>query len=234
MDAPLQLLIGLVLLCVSIAVILWIKGRQAMEDIQPVRPKANPPEPKPAINMPAPAGLTSQIRELLAQGRKIEAIKLYLEATQAGLKASKDAVEAFGRGEPLVIPTAPPARPSAASGLTNGMTSEMSEVTTHLRQGNKIEAIKAYRRATGAGLKEAKDAVEALERGKPLPAAQPATQPVVILPASMPVSGGDWLAQVKDLLRQGQKIAAVKLYRQATGVGLKEAKDAIDAMEKEL
>jgi ribosomal protein L7/L12 len=33
-----------------------------------------------------------------------------------------------------------------------------------LRQGRKIEAIKAYRVATGAGLKDAKDVVEELQR----------------------------------------------------------------------
>ncbi len=34
--------------------------------------------------------------------------------------------------------------------------------------------------------------------------------------------------QVLDLLRSGQKIAAVKLYREQYGVGLKEAKDAVE------
>jgi ribosomal protein L7/L12 len=38
------------------------------------------------------------------------------------------------------------------------------EVTEWLRKGNKLEAIKAYREATGQGLKEAKDAVEEMER----------------------------------------------------------------------
>ena len=32
----------------------------------------------------------------------------------------------------------------------------------------------------------------------------------------------------------GRKIEAIKLYRKATGVGLKEAKDAVDGMEKDL
>ena len=32
----------------------------------------------------------------------------------------------------------------------------------------------------------------------------------------------------------GRKIEAIKLYREATGVGLKEAKDAVDGMEKDL
>jgi hypothetical protein len=39
-----------------------------------------------------------------------------------------------------------------------------SEALKWLRQGNKIEAIKAFRAATGVGLKEGKDAVDALER----------------------------------------------------------------------
>ena len=32
----------------------------------------------------------------------------------------------------------------------------------------------------------------------------------------------------------GRKIEAIKLYREATGLGLKEAKDAVDGMEKDL
>ena len=38
-----------------------------------------------------------------------------------------------------------------------------------LAEGQKIEAIKVYRERTGAGLAEAKDAVEALEAGQRLP-----------------------------------------------------------------
>ncbi|PBC62344.1 hypothetical protein BKI49_19010 [Streptomyces sp. Tue6028] len=37
---------------------------------------------------------------------------------------------------------------------------ELPQVTALLREGKKIQAIKAYREATGADLKEAKDAVE--------------------------------------------------------------------------
>ena len=39
-----------------------------------------------------------------------------------------------------------------------------TEALKWVRKGNKIEAIKVYRELTGVGLKEAKDAVEALER----------------------------------------------------------------------
>ena len=40
----------------------------------------------------------------------------------------------------------------------------LAEAANWLRQGNKLEAIKAYQKATGLGLKDAKDAVEALEQ----------------------------------------------------------------------
>lgn len=46
---------------------------------------------------------------------------------------------------------------------------QINAISDALRGGNKIEAIKLYREATGLGLKESKDAVEALEvdlRGK--------------------------------------------------------------------
>lgn len=40
----------------------------------------------------------------------------------------------------------------------------LEEAANWLRKGNKIEAIKAYQQVTKVGLKEAKDAVEALEK----------------------------------------------------------------------
>jgi arabinogalactan endo-1,4-beta-galactosidase/ribosomal protein L7/L12 len=82
--------------------------------------------------------------------------------------------------------------------------------------GRKIEAIKRYRELTGVGLKEAKDTVEALMRG-----------------ASLPTREQDSVgfeANIISLLEQGKKIAAIKLYRERTGVGLKEAKDFIEAL----
>jgi len=36
-------------------------------------------------------------------------------------------------------------------------------------------------------------------------------------------------ATVKELAEQGQKIAAIKTYREQTGAGLKEAKDAVES-----
>lgn len=90
-------------------------------------------------------------------------------------------------------------------------------VHAELAAGNKIAAIKLYKDSTGAGLKESKEAVEAIAAGRaPAPIAPP------------PVRGTD--ATVAELLAQDKLIDAIKLYREIHGVGLKEAKDAVDAM----
>jgi hypothetical protein len=45
----------------------------------------------------------------------------------------------------------------------------MAAIASLMHANQKIEAIKLYRQMTGMGLKEAKDAVEAIERGEPVP-----------------------------------------------------------------
>lgn len=40
------------------------------------------------------------------------------------------------------------------------------------------------------------------------------------------------LADMRAALAEGNKLLAIKVYRDRTGVGLKEAKDAVDAMER--
>lgn len=48
--------------------------------------------------------------------------------------------------------------------------------------------------------------------------------------------GQDDLEPVKEILRQGprQKIAAIKAYRELTGVGLAEAKAVVDDLERQI
>ena len=46
-------------------------------------------------------------------------------------------------------------------------------------------------------------------------------------PNSDPIS----FLQIRDALKRGNKIEAIKLYRELTGTGLAEAKDAIDRAE---
>lgn len=110
------------------------------------------------------------IHDALRRGKKIEAIKLYIEATGVELKEAKDAVETMKVGSPPPLPS-----PAAA----------LATVHEALLRGDKIEAIKLYREATGVGLKEAKDAVEAM--GTPAIPALPAISPKKA-PPGIPVS----------------------------------------------
>jgi ribosomal protein L7/L12 len=41
---------------------------------------------------------------------------------------------------------------------------------------------------------------------------------------------GKYMNQVKNALRNGYKLQAIKIYKEATGLGLKESKDAVDAL----
>lgn len=95
------------------------------------------------------ADFEAELRSLLANGRKIEAIKRYRERTGVGLAEAKQFVETFERGETS------PAEPPAESDL-------QQEIVSLLERGRKIEAIKLHRERMGTGLKEAKDAVEAI------------------------------------------------------------------------
>jgi ribosomal protein L7/L12 len=101
-----------------------------------------------------------------------------------------------------------------------------AELLRQLQRGNKIQAIKLLREYSGLGLKEAKDAVEALERSPaaPLPGPAPAR------PAPAPGASPDDDPEVRLLLQRGNKIAAVKRVRELTGWGLKESKDYVDRL----
>jgi large subunit ribosomal protein L7/L12 len=43
-------------------------------------------------------------------------------------------------------------------------------------------------------------------------------------------AGGPWLDEVRALKAEGNLIQAIKVYREHTGMGLKEAKDAVEGM----
>jgi ribosomal protein L7/L12 len=107
----------------------------------------------------------------------------------------------------------------AASSATEG------DILSMLEQGRKIDAIRMYREQTGAGLREAKDAVEALERGGSLPKGAPIAGTAGVR--------ADLKADIWALMQDGQKIQAIKFYRERTGCGLKQAKDAVEAVARE-
>lgn len=76
--------------------------------------------------------------------------------------------------EEMRAPAVPTPEPHQAGDLFGnlgnllGQAGKFAELGLLVRSGNKIAAIKLYREMFGVGLKEAKDAVERLERGKPI------------------------------------------------------------------
>jgi ribosomal protein L7/L12 len=98
----------------------------------------------------------------------------------------------------------------------------LEAIRSALAAGRKIEAIKLYRESTGAGLVEAKAFVERLD----LDSSVSTTAPHSI--------DDDTARRIQTAIFAGQKIEAIKLHRTATGMGLRESKDFIEALEAEL
>ena len=167
------------------------------------------------------AGQYGELARLAQSGQLIEAIKLYRQLTGAGLKEAKDAVEQLAAGQVVQVSRSIVA-PAAAEPL------DRRKLRRLLTAGNKIEAIKLYREATGLGLKEAKDAVEALEAA--LGEAGPDLSVEVGTPQAPDVMLK--LAEVRNLLAGGEKAVALRRFREHFGVGLREAQEAIEAMER--
>ncbi len=87
-----------------------------------------------------------------------------------------------------------------------------------------IYAIKLYREVTGVGLAQAKSAVEAMARDESVSIPAPQT------PFNDPLLE----TRIREMLIKRNKIEAIKIYRQAHGVGLKEAKDAVEQMNADM
>jgi ribosomal protein L7/L12 len=126
-----------------------------------------------------------------------------------------------GGGGVVVVPPRPEHSAPGAGGPHAPGALGVSEL---LARGNKIGAIKLVREQTGLGLKEAKDYVDALEAGT-----APAL-PVVSPPAPSALSGEALEQEARALVERGNKIGAIKLVREQTGLGLKESKDYVDRL----
>ncbi len=154
---------------------------------------------------------------LISLGKKIEAVKLLQKRFGLGLKEAKEMADGLERGKSTEFQVT--FQPTIA--LTNDRESDVRRLLT---EGKKIEAIKLIREMTGLGLKEAKDAAEAMEAG------QPFTLPQRPSPASSaePLAETDSWIEIDRLMRSGNKIGAIKRHREAFGTGLAEAKQAVE------
>ncbi len=104
------------------------------------------------------------------------------------------------------------------SGLTPDQVQKIHQLL-HAKQI--IQAIQLYREATGVSLANAKAAVEEMalvEVTKPPSGVRSYDDPVME-------------SKIKSLLAKGKKIDALKIYREEYGIGLNEAKDAVERIE---
>lgn len=113
------------------------------------------------------------------------------------------------------------------------------DVASLLQAGKKINAIKIYREDTGASLADAKAAIERMEQQLKLYGLQFSSIQVENAASEAHALRSEvdletLLAEVGYLLSQNEKIKAIKRYREITGVGLREAKEAVDQMDVNL
>lgn len=216
METPLSSdpsLLGVGVLIVLIVVGIALALRQRRQGVTVVASA-----PPPNTTLPADADLA--VAELVARGNKIEAIKLVRERTGMGLKEAKDYVESLPNATPLSELTS--ALPNAASSTDDAD----QELAALIARGNTIGAIKLVRERTGMGLKEAKDYVESLPNATPL-----SQLPSTVIEAPSPELSDE---EIIVWLKRRNKIEAIKLVRDRTGMGLKEAKDYVEALERRM
>jgi len=91
-----------------------------------------------------------------------------------------------------------------------------ANVRDAIRGGNKMEAIRRLRQAAGLGLAEAKERIDAHVRHAPVRA------------PTMPHLSKQALDSVAAAMQRGSVFEAIRLIREDKGLGLKEAKEAIE------
>lgn len=109
----------------------------------------------PLDDLPAQLAWVADVRDLVAGGRKIEAVKVVRQQTGMGLKEAKDAVEAIAQGKPVTL----------TSTRVVGEPKSLDAVVSALRAGDQEAAMRAYCEETGASFDEAQAVIEALRKG---------------------------------------------------------------------
>lgn len=176
----------------------------------------------------------TEVLDLLQAGKTIKAIKIYREDTGASLADAKAAVERMApNGSVLYSQHIPAGRVDMIDEGTL-----KAEVERLLMQRRTIQAIKLYREQTGLGLREARDAVTQIANAMQSDISSFAQRGELDTEAVQPVQNQQMVASpgddIRSLLLEGKKISAIKLYREQTGLGLREAKDTIEQMERTL
>lgn len=113
--------------------------------------------PMPSVPPALEADAVGVISDLVARGRRVEAIRALREATGLGLRESKEWVDAWEPGSTAPLPTS--AR--SAHGPSPAVLDELAAQTRALRQSaGLVEAVRHVRSRTGWGLAESKAYVD--------------------------------------------------------------------------
>lgn len=100
------------------------------------------------------------------------------------------------------------------------------EIHRLVADNKKISAMELFRERTGAGLKDAKNVIDSVDRGNPLPTAS-----TYIDTDGLDASAWeDIIPKLRSLKAEGRAITAIKLVRARTGLSLREAKEAVDRL----
>ncbi|WP_442506399.1 hypothetical protein SH528x_005242 [Novipirellula sp. SH528] len=106
--------------------------------------------------------------------------------------------------------------------MADNLTDEQIDtIRAELHAGRKLNAVKLYKQWTGSSLVSAKNYVESLPAG-------PATD------SWDKDLDGKQIDEILDAIQEGSKLKAVKLYKESTGVRLKESKEFIERLMNEL
>jgi len=171
------------LTCPSCGAPLEFDGRSSVIQCKFCKTSAILPGVQAGRAMP-PAGALEQIRRLAQSGNMVEAIRLFREHTDLGLKEAKEAVEALAHGGML----------EAGQGSAGPLSADeigrvLEQVQNLLRDGDKVSAIRIYRESADVSLTKAKDVVERVEaalKGIPLPPVVEWGTPAAIKPTAAP------------------------------------------------
>ena len=102
----------------------------------------------------------------------------------------------------------------------------LEEIRRLAKSGKLARAVQIYRESFSVGMEEAKDAVKALKAGRLV------ETPTVSL--QVPEEEESVLKEIQELLRAGDKIQAVKRYREVHDVSLAKAGNAVDRIEAQM
>ncbi len=133
--------------------------------------------------------------------------------------------------------------PATGAGITNmGITNSGETVTGEFNerlqklidQWRVMEAVKLVRETKNIGLKEAKDYINKFMRGED-PEGNTSSEGIMFESSeNEDLTREDLDGKVNELLMKKQKIHAIKLVKENLNIGLKEAKDYVEEIEKKL